>query len=37
MTPVNAALVAIMTGQVSVDEALAEAQRDLDALIERAR
>ncbi|MFO8149291.1 MAG: extracellular solute-binding protein, partial [Trueperaceae bacterium] len=37
MTPVNDALVAIMTGQATVDEALTEAQRDLNALIERAR
>lgn len=37
MTPVNDALVAIMTGQASVTEALSEAQRDLDALLERAR
>ncbi|MFU8887910.1 MAG: extracellular solute-binding protein [Trueperaceae bacterium] len=37
MTPVNDALVAIMTGQATVDESLTEAQRDLNALIERAR
>lgn len=37
MTPINDALVAIMTGQASVEEALTEAQRDLNALIERAR
>jgi multiple sugar transport system substrate-binding protein len=37
MTPVNAALVSVMTGQSTVEEALAEAQRDLDALILRAR
>jgi multiple sugar transport system substrate-binding protein len=37
MTPVNAALVSIMTGQSTVDAALAEAQRDLDALTLRAR
>ncbi len=37
MTPVNDALVAIMTGQSSVEAALTEAQRDLDALIQRAR
>lgn len=37
MTPVNDALVAIMTGQAGVEEALTEAQRDLDALIQRAR
>lgn len=37
MTPVNDALVAVMTGQASVDAALAEAQRDLDALLQRAR
>jgi multiple sugar transport system substrate-binding protein len=37
MTPVNAALVSIMTGQSTVDAALAEAQRDLDALTQRAR
>lgn len=37
MTPVNDALVAIMTGQATVEAALTEAQRDLNALIERAR
>ncbi|TVR85576.1 MAG: extracellular solute-binding protein [Trueperaceae bacterium] len=37
MTPVNDALVAIMTGQASVDDALTEAQRDLNALLDRAR
>jgi multiple sugar transport system substrate-binding protein len=37
MTPVNAALSSIMTGQSTVEAALAEAQRDLDALTERAR
>jgi multiple sugar transport system substrate-binding protein len=37
MTPVNAALVSVMTGQSTVDAALAEAQRDLDALTLRAR
>ena len=37
MAPVNAALSSIMTGQSTVEAALAEAQRDLDALIERAR
>jgi multiple sugar transport system substrate-binding protein len=37
MTPVNAALVSVMTGQATVDAALAEAQRDLDALTLRAR
>ncbi len=37
MTPVNDALVAIMTGQASVEAALTEAQRDLVALTERAR
>jgi multiple sugar transport system substrate-binding protein len=37
MTPVNDALVAIMTGQASVDAALTEAQRDLNALLDRAR
>lgn len=37
MTPVNAALSSIMTGQSTVDAALAEAQQDLDALTERAR
>jgi hypothetical protein len=29
--------VAIMTGQASVDAALTEAQRDLNALLDRAR
>lgn len=37
MTPINDALVAIMTGQATVEAALTEAQRDLNALIERAR
>jgi len=37
MTPVNDALVAIMTGQTTVEVALTEAQRDLNALIDRAR
>jgi len=37
MTPINAALVEILTGQVTVDAALADAQTDLDAIIERAR
>jgi multiple sugar transport system substrate-binding protein len=37
MTPINSALVEILTGQVSVDDALADAQNDLDALQERAR
>jgi multiple sugar transport system substrate-binding protein len=37
MTPINDALVAIMTGQATIDAALTEAQRDLNALIERAR
>lgn len=37
MSPINTALVSIMTGQASVGDALAAAQRDLDALIERAR
>ena len=37
MTPVNDALVAIMTGQATVEAALTEAQRDLNALIQRAR
>ncbi len=37
MTPINAALVEILTGQVDVEEGLAEAQTDLDAIIERAR
>ncbi len=37
MSPINTALVSIMTGQASVGDALAAAQRDLDALVERAR
>jgi multiple sugar transport system substrate-binding protein len=37
MTPINDALVAIMTGQATIEAALTEAQRDLNALIERAR
>jgi multiple sugar transport system substrate-binding protein len=37
MTPINAALVSVMTGQATVDAALDEAQRDLDALTQRAR
>jgi multiple sugar transport system substrate-binding protein len=35
MTPVNAALAAIMTGQKDIDTALADAQGELDALINR--
>jgi multiple sugar transport system substrate-binding protein len=34
-TPINAALAAIMTGQKDVDTALADAQTELDALINR--
>jgi multiple sugar transport system substrate-binding protein len=37
MTPVNDALVSIMTGQATVEAALTEAQRDLQVLIQRAR
>jgi multiple sugar transport system substrate-binding protein len=37
MNPVNSALVEIMTGQTSVDAALRAAQRDLDAVLDRAR
>lgn len=37
MTPINSALVEILTGQVAVDAALTDAQTDLDAIIERAR
>jgi len=35
MTPINDALVAIMTGQASVQEALENAQREMDALLQR--
>jgi multiple sugar transport system substrate-binding protein len=37
MNPVNSALVEIMTGQSTVEEALGAAQRDLDIVIDRAR
>jgi multiple sugar transport system substrate-binding protein len=37
MAPINAAMVEILTGQAEVEEALTEAQADLDAVIERAR
>ncbi len=37
MAPINAAMVEVLTGQAEVEEALTEAQTDLDAVIERAR
>ena len=37
MTPINAALVEILTGQVDVEPALTDAQTDLDAITERAQ
>jgi multiple sugar transport system substrate-binding protein len=35
MTPINAALASIMTGQKDIDTALADAQKELDALMSR--
>jgi multiple sugar transport system substrate-binding protein len=37
MNPINTAMVDIMTGQATVEEALTEAQADLDAVIDRLR
>jgi multiple sugar transport system substrate-binding protein len=37
MAPINAAMVEVLTGQAEVEDALTEAQTDLDAVIERAR
>lgn len=35
MTPINTALIAVMTGQATIEEALETAQNDLDALMAR--
>lgn len=36
MGPINNAMVAVMTGQATVEEALAQAQQEIDALLQRA-